>query len=588
MLRPWQRRFVEESVRALEEKRPAVIAIDSPTGSGKTLTALKIIEESLKRGLIRKAFFLVRTVTQVIPPVRDAERFTSLSISPLVGKERACPIGTSTVSLCKVCPWRDRIPPKPSSWVGLFDWIDEWKRRAHCPYMGLKAFSKDAEVIVMPSAYMNPSVFKVMGLDVEGALLIFDEAHNLFNFMREESLKPSFGVAMISQVPKIVRGLRELNKDLADELGSYGPLFQTLRTVLKATEVYRSVGKGVRVPEIKEVSGPELDMLGKVIDKVALVLAMESHPLFDLVEKLKSVMDFFLLAREPNTMVYMDGEYLRVKELRPWIGKYLEEGASGAVLMSGTMPSPEFLRRFLGRLDKYLSLLGDKELREEYFKLYRPENAKVIVVTDYTSRYKVRYDKDFVKRREMVERATMLLAKRLKGTALMVYPSYAMLKSVLVTLKVIAKELDVELIPSERGGGAAVLSRARKLRTCVIAAVAGDQITEGVELTENGKSLIKVVSIIGAPFPMPSAFLEDVAKSLDKDNYEKVLESMYEELMIMKVKQAIGRMIRSPQDKGLVILADYRFEEYLDRIVPYREVTKVTSEELLNAMLKAR
>jgi len=360
-------------------------------------------------------------------------------------------------------------------------------------------------------------------------------------------------------------------------------LFQNLRSVLKAVSLYRSIGKGIRVKEVKEVAGPELKLLAKVVDKASILLATESHPLLDVAEKLKEVLDFFLLAREHSTMVYMDGDYLRVKELKPWIGKYLDEGAKGALLMSGTMPSPDFLRKFLGKLDKYMSLLEDPELRREYFKLYDPDNAKVLLVTDYTSKYRVRYNKDYLDRMEKIEEASIALAKRLRGIALLVYPSYAMLKSVSAGLKVIGKKLNVEVLISERGAGAGILQRAKEAKVCAIAAVAGDQLTEGVELTKNGRSLIRVVSIIGAPFPMPSAFPEDVAKSVD-NNYQEVLEQLYEELMIMKVKQAIGRMIRSPEDKGLIVLADYRFEDYLERIVPFREVVRVTSGQLVKAV----
>jgi len=585
MLRPWQRYFSEEALRVLREKRPAVIAINSPTGSGKTLTALKIAKETLEEGISDKVFFLVRTVTQVLAPIRDAERFFGdLKISPLVGKERSCPVGGGSVSLCKVCPWRERLPPPPKSWIEIFDWISAWTKRAYCPYMAMKKYVKESDIVVMPSAYMNPSIFKSLGMDIENTLLIFDEAHNLFNFMRENRLGIRYGISILSQSPKLIRGLRDKYPDLAEEMSYYTHLLQRLRDVLKSVEKYKVLRRGIRVPDIKESLSSELEDLAKVIERIAVKLALESDPLYDLAEKLVGLVDFFTLALDPQTMVYLDNDTLVVKELKPWIKQYLEKGASGAVLMSGTMPSPKFLKDFIGQLDAYLSLLGNDLLRSEYFKLYNPEHVKVFLITDYTSRYKVRYDKGNVMKRELIEEASLKLAKEMKGVALLVYPSYAMLKGVRPTLKVIAKRTGMEILYSERGGGAAIMTYAKKLKVCAIAAVAGDQLTEGVELTENGKSLIKVVSIIGAPFPSPSAFLEDVAKSIDKDNYEMILNEIYEEEMIMRVKQAIGRMIRSPEDKGIVILADYRFREYLKKIVPYRKTIEITSEEFLKVV----
>ncbi len=584
MLRPWQKKFVEASINALTNDEPQVIAIDSPTGSGKTLTALTIAKRSLDLGLADKVFFLVRTVTQVIPPIRDAEAFLEgLNVAPLVGKERACPLGGGSVSLCKICSWRSNLPEPPKSWLDLFEWIDKSMRRGLCPYMTLKSEVKKADVVVMPSAYMNPSIFKTQGFDVKNALLIFDEAHNLFNFMREESVKIGYAISVFAKFPKLMNGLKKDYPEEAEELAIYSQYLQKLRNALKVVSGYRVLGKGIRVPEVKEAVGKEIDDLLKLLDKIAVKLAVDSHPLFDLVEQFRGVLSLFSLASDSMTAVYLDGDTLRVKELKPWITRYLEMGAKGAILMSGTMPSPEFLKKFLGKLDLYLSLFDDPLLREEYFKYYPPSNMKVFLVTDYTSMYKMRYEKDNVSKREMLEKAAFKMAKILDGTVLMVYPSYAMLNTVKSELKVLEKKEGVEVLISERGGGAGILWRARQLKRCVIAAVAGDQLTEGVELTEDGRSLIKAVFIMGAPFPMPSAFLEDVAKSIDRSSYEAILNQIYEEEMIMKVKQALGRMIRSPKDKGIAVLGDYRFERFLDRVAPYREIIKVSSEELLES-----
>ncbi|ALU12179.1 hypothetical protein EYM_01120 [Ignicoccus islandicus DSM 13165] len=583
MLRPWQETFVKESLREISSKESVVIAIESPTGSGKTLTALKILERSLIEGYAKKGYFLVRTSTQVIPPIRDAEKFElKLQLMPLVGKEKSCPLGSSIVNMCKECPWRDRIAGPPVSWTKVFEWIESTKRSNKCPYMSMRRLIDNYDVVVMPYAYLTPSIANAMKFEVKDSILVFDEAHNVFNFMREEEIEVTSVKKLISKLPNFLRYVHE-RMGVHIDSESLIEVMKSLKRMLKELEAYQAIsGKSVRVREIKDSIGPEISLLRKDLESIVSLLAFNSDPKYDIGEKVLSIIKALELLRERDTMAYYERGVLKIKELRPWISKYVDR-VRGIILLSGTMPSKEFLERAIGRVDLYLSLFEMKSELEEYFKLYRPENVEVIIVTDYTSKYKVRYDLSMIKAREMVEEATFRLVDLLNGIGLLVYPSFSMLKAVKSDLLVTSKKTGVPLVFNERGRGSEVLNRAKALGKCVIAAVARDQLTEGIEITENGRSLIKVVSVIGAPYPLPSPFLEDVAKALgDKDG--SVLWKLYEEEMLMRVKQAIGRLVRNPEDKGIVILADNRFSNFKNELGKYRKLHEVTASQLLQAV----
>jgi len=581
MLRPWQRYFVEETIIALR-KDLKIVAINSPTGSGKTLTALKIIERALEEGLAKRAYFAVRTVTQEIPPLRDIERFdVRVEAVPLVGKEKACPLGGSSVNLCSQCPWKEHLGEPPTSWVKLFEWIRDTIRSFACPYMTLKRLSEKAELVVLTYAYLSPDISNKVGLKLKNALLVIDEAHNIFNFMRERRVKLLWAIGVLSQFPKFLKLLSTYEKyrKEVEELSSLAPSIQKLLNSLKSIRNYRDVGTVIRVRELIDAIPSEVKMISEILDRILPPLVLDSEPPADLGMKIKEVLDSLMLIVQGVATPYLDKDVLIVKEVQPWLKKYLET-VSGLVLLSGTMPSKDFLEKIFKQKVKYLDLFNNEELRRSYFDMFNPDNVLALFVKDYTSKYKLRTDPLMISRREKIEEACANMILKYGGVGLLVYPSYNALTLSKPHLLELAKKLEV--IISERGLGAHVLERAASVDKALVAVVAGDQVTEGVEMVdESGRSLVRLVALIGAPFPSPSPFLEDFSKAVSPEDPQGMLDSVFKEEMLVRAKQAIGRLVRHPDDKGIIILADSRFLDYKDELVPFRPKMVVTTAELV-------
>ena len=104
----------------------------------------------------------------------------------------------------------------------------------------------------------------------------------------------------------------------------------------------------------------------------------------------------------------------------------------------------------------------------------------------------------------------------------------------------------------------------------MIIAVAHGKLLEGVELVEEGRSMIDCVVIAGVPYPVPDDLyklrlakvtqrlgIEDGTREIG--NFER--EYFRHQPALITVKQAIGRAIRYPEDTAKVILADSRFNE---------------------------
>lgn len=103
----------------------------------------------------------------------------------------------------------------------------------------------------------------------------------------------------------------------------------------------------------------------------------------------------------------------------------------------------------------------------------------------------------------------------------------------------------------------------------VIIAIAHGKLLEGVELVEDGKSLIDCVVIAGIPYPVHDLYKLRLARVTDRlgiedgtreiGNFER--EYFRHQPALITVKQAIGRAVRYPEDTAKIILADSRFNE---------------------------
>ena len=58
------------------------------------------------------------------------------------------------------------------------------KQHSVCPYYISKELQNTADIILLPYNYLiDPSSRKSLSIDLDGCILIFDEAHNLVSFV---------------------------------------------------------------------------------------------------------------------------------------------------------------------------------------------------------------------------------------------------------------------------------------------------------------------------------------------------------------------------------------------------------------------
>ncbi|MCL4480267.1 MAG: ATP-dependent DNA helicase, partial [Candidatus Thermoplasmatota archaeon] len=229
-LREYQKGLVDFILRSLASHNG--VAIEAPTGSGKTVTGL-IAATRYARENRKKVLYLTRTNSQqeqVIKELRIISPALGLKAVPIQGRYNLCPLymeleheeSFTSDSLSRFCNNRKRrvregeanacryFSNRVSSEENLArifsmiptaeEFLEYGREEEICPYESLKAAAAKADVVVAPYAFfLNPDVAERFlsrwGVSREDLVIVMDEAHNIPDLAREVS---SFRITMNS------------------------------------------------------------------------------------------------------------------------------------------------------------------------------------------------------------------------------------------------------------------------------------------------------------------------------------------------------------------------------------------------------
>ncbi|MEM1597575.1 MAG: ATP-dependent DNA helicase [Pyrobaculum sp.] len=530
--RPFQREIYWRVYSALERGVPALV--NAPTGLGKTAAVLgAALKYAFERGL--GVHYVVRTRNELEPPVRELSRLRErgVDVEYVVLKSRQdmccyrqlrrleyleflaeCSL-LKKMGRCEYYPPKDvEVPLKNVSTYVKMLCISK-----SCPYEYAKERVGRARVVVSTYYY----VFGKEAADVRDKVVIVDEAHSLFN-----------AVASLHAVKISESDLRLAYR----ECRRYGFLEE-------ASKIYKLLTL------IRKTSGVVEDLLGEAADlsleeaiweitkKKAEAGVTPYTPLLlvkELVDALRSRVKYLAEVREVDS-----AKYLALTPLDPVsIVKKALEQAANVVYVSGTLPIQLFSEVL--NLTKYEAL-------DIAFHQYVPrENFLSVVDVGVTTRYQERSEEMYLKIASRI--AAVINAS--PGGVLAVFPSYEVLKAVRKYLKISIPhwfegfdEVEIENLPNK----------------FFIGAVAGGRFVEGVEYVVEGANLLSTVAIVGVPYPEPSAYLERRVELLKPRLKERAWGAVYLYQAVVNIRQAIGRLFRGPNDRGVLVFLDRRYVE---------------------------
>jgi DNA excision repair protein ERCC-2 len=93
---------------------------------------------------------------------------------------------------------------------------------------------------------------------------------------------------------------------------------------------------------------------------------------------------------------------------------------------------------------------------------------------------------------------------------------------------------------------------------CVILGVARGKVSEGVDMTLDGRTMLSAVIIVGLPYPKKTELQNALFNYFKEKFEEKAYAYANEAPCVIALAQSAGRLIRSPEDKGIIVIMDSR------------------------------
>ncbi len=570
-----------ESIEAVREglARGKIVALSAPTGFGKTAVVLYSILEFLEEGSGASSLYLVRTKNELEPVIRELYRLYEANSKPsyafLLAKREMCyhalreskKLSVPHDEFAETCrDLRERgLCPLRTLEFKPFSSTPEYLERAvaerACPWYASKYAMASVEVLAATYPYFfNPFIRQSVSsgggnyAEMSRVVVVVDEAHNLDSVVQtaDRRLSPKTVDAALRELEVYGSELDALDREALKEV------LARLREFMRSYEGAPRY-TAISIDEFREkvVGGVELERVEEGAESLRRLKVeargIKARSFAKSVWRFIAYLEYaYSMLREDVGLFAIRGR-LELKTLNPAVITGCLNEARSVVLMSGTLPSPEYLKSVYG-LEREIECVEVRGVFPEEHKAYF---CAVDVTTKYSERGEALYDKlaryiSYIRFRVPPEYAILV-----------VYPSYEIMEKVLFYYERERERLGLQtrdFVEGESTRITKVVEEVLETRTnVVIHAVAGGKLTEGVEITEDGRSLIGAVVIAGLPFPEPNdytnACLERLAELYGK---ERAWEYVVLVPAVVKMKQAFGRALRSADDRACFFILDRR------------------------------
>lgn len=593
--RDGQRRIMDAVDDAI--KKGNRLYVQAPTGSGKTLATVYPALAAMGSGAFsRVAFLTAKTMTR--GPVLEClqllrQQGVATNVLVMTARDKICPLrdkepgadlrARPLASLCNPveCPLArshyDAVNDALFEAITTGDVLDadhirRVATRHHvCPYELQRDATRWADVIVCDYHYAFSPSASLLGLSDEpydgGTVFLVDEAHNLVERMRD-----------MYSAELTVSDLKELERVLHAQ-GGFGQLAQTVRGVVaafptweKALNAGSQAGSGGRrgqpTYQKARMSDAFVDSLTALADGVSAALEQHSDvpnggsiEVFLALRDTSFLVNAFLGTLNRSEVGYVTflgrdahgGRRLKLYCVDPShdLGQRLEQ-AKAAVFFSGTLLPMDYHRRLLAAQDGDTSLYVTSS--------FDRRRQQVFIGSDISARYSKRGPELYAH----IAQYLVALTHGHPGNYLAFLPSYAMMEEVaqalapLVDSRTVVVRQSPGMREGERERFVATFREQRTAGTSLVGlCVLGGVFGESIDLP--GETLVGVV-VVGTGMPRATAEREVIRDYFDAKE-GKGFAYAYTYPGLNKVLQAAGRLIRTEDDHGVVLLLDDRFLE---------------------------
>ncbi len=536
-------------------QRGETLYASAPTGIGKTISTLFPSLKAMGEGYGTKIFYLTaKTITRTV-----AEQAANLLYShgarikvvTLTAKDKIC-FMEKTQCNPEYCPYAN----------GHFDRVDEavyeiinhsdlWSREVVeelakkyevCPFELSLDLSVWADVVICDYNYMfDPTVGLKRFLDHSDFIILVDEAHNLVDRARE-MYSASLSKKQCLQVKKgLGKQFSLINRELS-KINEY--MLELRRDYIEMTGSYIS----------KEAPKQLYTILRKFIGTVDKKLQQGQAS-----EMPKELIDFYFEAFQFNKIYeYFDEHYITYGETNGHeviLKMYCIDPSAAIKKVIESAQSVIFFSATLLPIDYYQYMLGGGEDRAIALPSpFEEKHALKIVTTDVITRYRVR-EQSYSRICAYID----AIAKTKVGHYMVFFPSYKYMLDVYNEMGALEKDYELYIQENNMDEEAreAFLERfvPNPNKTTVNFCVLGGIFSEGIDLTRDRLIGVMIVGVGLPQIGLERDLIKNYFDELGKDGYHYA----YTYPGMNKVLQAIGRLVRTEDDRGIILLMDERF-----------------------------
>lgn len=559
--REGQREIVSGVYHTVSSKK--TLFVQAPTGVGKTMSAIFPSVRAIGEGKGETLFYLTaKTITGTVA----WEAFHTLrenglkfKVTAITAKEKLCFLDSPECTPEK-CPYAkghfDRVN---DAVYELWTTEEVYSReviRAHaekwqvCPFEMCLDLSVWVDGVICDYNYaFDPNVHlkRFFGENISGDyIFLIDEAHNLVERGREMYSAEISRQTLFTLRKKIRKHFSKLARALDKASRQMLELEEDLKASQNPYQVLSN--PGVLPVTFLTISG-ELEEI------------LEEKNLEE--ELRKEILEFYFVVRDflnvselvdENYVVYTEcfGENdfrLRLFCVNPAanLSEYLKKGRS-AVFFSATLFPMLYYRELLTtETDAYGIYVQSP---------FSAKNRRILIGSDVSSRYTRRNHTEYRKIAEYISRCVW----QRQGNYMVFFPSYRLMEDV---YQVYEEEFSVDWVRcirqnsdmTEREREEFLEEFQSREGTLVGFCVLGGIFSEGVDLT--GESLIGAI-IVGTGLPQIGSEREILKEYYDRKK-QSGFDYAYRYPGMNKVLQAAGRVIRTKEDRGVILLLDDRF-----------------------------
>ena len=569
-IREEQLKIIKEVIKALDNKRD--LFIEAASGVGKTIAVLSACMGYVERG--HKLLYLTRTHFEVDKVINEVKRINSLGYSfkamifrgrnslciNSIVKDLPIPLFDEMCSLLRLfnaCRYYNQKFFNPFNKTGN-ELLNLGLCKETCPYETILAYLKRAEILVTTYNYLlipelREKILKeFLSSSDKAPIIVLDEVHNIQDLVHDS-------IARIT-LKDVLQSIDTLyfyypNVFIKRKLDKFKEELLQLSSIIKRDDFYTKVPVSLTLDDVKVLENltKSVIMLKISHDKASIGYLIKFKNFLKLLVRVLQENYHIILGKEKGKHI------LEIFNTNPLIFRKIFKRRLSIIAMSATLTPTELYQEMLDIRNFSLVSVPSPYINNGLFIIYPS------ICTSYKSRSEALYDKII----NLIVNIDRVVPEN--KSILVFVPSHDFLKD-LVNSGIIHNVERRVLLESE-------ISKLEETENSLVLGVLGGRLSEGLDIKAS------VCLIIGIPYAKPTYKTMLILREYSKIFPQRSRQIAYIIPALRKALQAAGRILRGPDDRGVIIFADRRFMKLIRLfprwLIPHLKIVKKI-EQLLS------